>query len=150
MKHVVLVWSLRSVWLFATPWTAAIQASLSFNISQSLLKLMSIESVMPSNYLFLYSLLLPCLYPFPESGTFLMSHLFQSGGQNIGISTSASVLPMNIQDWLSLGLTGFISLHSKGLFRIFSDTTVQKHQSFGVQLSLWSNSHIHKWLLENT
>ena len=90
-----------------------------------------------------------CLQSFPTSGSFLMSWLFASGGQSIGVSTSASVLPMNIQDWFPLGLTGLISLQSKGLSGVFSNTTVQKHQFFGGQPSLWSNSHIHTWLLEN-
>ena len=88
------------------------------------------------------------LQSFPRSGSFPMSQLFESGGQNIGVSASASVLPMNIQDWFPLGLTGWISLQSKGLSRVFSNTTFQKHQFFGAQLSLWSNSHIHTWLLE--
>ena len=74
------------------------------------------------------------------------SQFFISGGQSIGVSASTSFLPMNIQDWFPLGLTGLNSLPSKGLSRVFSDTTVQKHQFFGAQLSLWSNSHIHKWL----
>ena len=73
---------------------------------------------------------------FPASGSFQMSHLFTSGGQSIGVSASASVLPMNTQDWSPLGLTGLISLQSKGLSRVFSNTTVQKHQFFGSQLSL--------------
>ena len=89
-----------------------------------------------------------CLQSFPTSGSFLMSWLFASGGQSIGAPTSASVLPMNIQDWFPLGLTGLISLQTKGLSRDFSTTTVQKHQFFSVQPSLWSNSHIHTWLLE--
>ena len=90
-----------------------------------------------------------CLQSFPASGSFPMSWLFTSGGQSIGASASVSVLPMNIQDWFPLGLTGLISLSSKGLSGVFSSTTVQKHQFFSVQLSLWSNSHIHTWLLEN-
>ena len=85
---------------------------------------------------------------FPESGSFPMSQLFASGGQSIGVSASASVLPMNIQDWFPLGWTGWISLRSKGLSRVFSNTTVQKHQIFGARLSLYSNSHIHTLLLE--
>ena len=89
-----------------------------------------------------------CLQSFPASGSFPMSQFFTSGGQNIEVSASASVLPMNIQDWFPLGWTGWISLLSKGLSRVFSNTTVQKHQFFGAQLSLWSNSHIHTWLLE--
>ena len=91
-----------------------------------------------------------CLQFFPASGSFLRSQFFASGGQSIGVSVSASVLPMNIQYWFPLWLTGLISLQSKGLSRVFSKTTVQKHQLFGAQLSLWSNSHIYTWLLENT
>ena len=85
---------------------------------------------------------------FPASGSFQMSLLFTSGGQNIGASASASVFPVNIQDWFPLGLTGLNSLQSKGLSRVFSSATVLKHQFFSVQPSLWCNSHIHIWLLE--
>ena len=85
-----------------------------------------------------------CLQSFPASGSFPMSLFFTSSGQSVGASTS--VLPMNIQDWFPLGLTDWISLPSKGLSRIFSNTTVQRHQLFGTELSLWSNSHIHTWL----
>ena len=81
-----------------------------------------------------------CLQSFPASGSFPMSQLFPSGGQSIGVSASSSVLPMNSQDWFPLGLTALISLQSKRLSRVFSNTTVQKHQFFGTQLSLWSNS----------
>ena len=88
------------------------------------------------------------LQSFPASGSFQMSQLFTSGGESIGVSGSASVLTMYIQDWFPLGWTGQISLQSKELSRVFSNTTVQKHQFFGVQLSLWPNSHIHIWLLE--
>ena len=88
------------------------------------------------------------LQSFPESGSFQMSQFFTSGGPSVGVSASASVLPMNIQDWFPLGWTGWISLLSKGLSRVFSNTTIQKHQFFSAQLSLWSNSHIHTWLLE--
>ena len=88
-----------------------------------------------------------CLQPFPASGSFPMSQFFISGGQSIGWP-SASVLPMNIQYWSSLGWTGWISLQSKGLSRGFSNTTVQKHQFFGTQLSSQSNSHIHTFPLE--
>ena len=116
---------LRSVHILATPWTEAHQASLSTTNSWSLLKLISIESVMSSNHL-----ILSCLLSFPASGAFPMSWLFVSGGQSTGVSASASVPPMNIQDWFPLGLTGFISLQSKGLSRVFSKTTVQKHQFF--------------------
>ena len=89
------------------------------------------------------------LQSFPASGLFQMSQLFTSGGQSIGVSASTSVLPMNTQDWSPLGWTGWISLQSKGLSRVFSNTTVQKHQFFSAQLSSQSNSHIHTWLLEN-
>ena len=89
-----------------------------------------------------------CSQSFPAPGSFPMSQLFPSGGQSIGASASASVLPMNIQDWFPLGRTSWISLQSKGLSRAFSNTTVQKHQLFGAQLSSQSNSHIHTWLLK--
>ena len=89
-----------------------------------------------------------CLHSFPASGSFPMSQFFASGGQSTGVSASAPVLSVNIQDWFPLGLTGLISKQSKGLSIVFSNTTVQKHQFFGAQLSLWSNSHIHTWLLE--
>ena len=85
-----------------------------------------------------------CPQSFPASGSFQISQLFVSGGQSTGVSSSESVLPMNIQDWSPLGWTGWISLQSKGLWRVFSNTTVQKHQFF-TQLSLQSNSHIHTW-----
>ena len=207
---------LSCVQLFATPWPTACQASLSITNSWSLLKLMSIESVMPSNHLILCRslLLLPSIFPnikvfsnesvlhnehstvqfssvaqlylivcdpmnfsmpgfpvchqvpeltqthvhpigdtiqpshalsspfssylqsSPESGSFPLSQFFISGGQSIGVSASASVLPMNTQDWSLLGWTGGISLQSKGLSRVFSNTTVQKHQFFCSQLSL--------------
>ena len=87
-----------------------------------------------------------CFQSFSASGSFPMNQLFTSGGQSIG--ASASVLPMNTQDWSPLGCTGWISLQSKGLSRVFSRTTVQKHQFFGAHLSLWSNSHNHTWPLE--
>ena len=86
------------------------------------------------------------LRSFPASGSFPVSWFFTSGGQSIGVSASASVLPMNAQDWFPLGWTGWISLQSKGLSRVFSNTTVQKHQFFGTQPSLWSNSHTRTWL----
>ena len=88
-----------------------------------------------------------CLQSFTAAGSFPMSQFFISGGQSIGVSASASVLPMNIQDWFPLGLTGWISLQSMGVSRVFSNTTVQKHQFFGTQPSLWSNSYIHTWPL---
>ena len=89
-----------------------------------------------------------CPQSLPASGSFPMSQLFTSGGQSIGVSASASVLPVNTQDLSASGWTGWISLQSKGLSRVFSNTTVQKHQFFGTQLSSQSNSHIHTWLLE--
>ena len=89
-----------------------------------------------------------CPQSLPASGSFTMSQLFTWGGQSIGASASASVLPMNIQDWFPLRWAGWISLQSKGLSRVFSNTTVQKHQFFGTQHSLQSNSHIHTWPLE--
>ena len=89
-----------------------------------------------------------CPQSFPASGSFQMSQLFASGGQNFGVSAATSVLPMNTQDWFPLGWTGWISLQSKGLSRVFSNTTVQKHQFFSAQLSLWSTSHSHTRLLE--
>ena len=114
-QSVSSVQSLSHVWLFVTPWTAAHQASLSNTNSKSLLKLVSIESVMPSNHLILcHPLLLPPSI-FPSIRSFSMSRFFASGCQSAGISASASVLPMNIQDWFPLGWTGWISLQSKGL-----------------------------------
>ena len=89
-----------------------------------------------------------CTQSFPASGSFQMTQLFAWGGQNIGVSASTSVLPMNTQDWSPLGLTAWISLQSKGLSRVFSNTTVQKHQFFDAQLSSQSRSHIHTWPLE--
>ena len=106
----------------------ACQPPLSITIFRSLLKLMSIESVMPFNHLILCRPFSYCLQSFPASGSLPMSQFFVSGGQSAAISASASVLPMNAQDWFLLGLTGWISLQSKGLSRVFSNTTVQKHQ----------------------
>ena len=130
---------LSHVWLFATPWIEARQASLSITNYQSLLKLMSVESVMPSNHLILCHplLLLPSI--FPSIRVFSMSQ-FVTNWQTIVVSASASVIPMNIQDWFPLGWTGWISLQSKEFSRVFSNTTVQKHQFFGIQPSLWYNS----------
>ena len=89
-----------------------------------------------------------CLQSFPASGSFPMSQFFASGGQSISASVSSWVLPMNIQGWFPLGLTDLIFLQSKGLSRVFSKTTVQKDRFFSAQPSLWSNCHIHTWLLE--
>ena len=130
--------------LFVTPWTAACQTSWSFTISWSLLKLVSIESVMPSNYPTTLSSVTPFSsspWSFPASGSFPMSQCFASGGQSIGASASASVLPMNIQGWFPLGSTSLISLQSKGFSNVFS-STVWKHQFFLAQPSFWFNSHI--------
>ena len=138
------VQSLSQVRLFATPWTAAHQASLSITNSWSLLKLMSTESVMPS----ISSSVLPFsfhLQSFPASGSFQMSQFFTSGGQSTGVSASASVLPVNIQDWFPLGWTGWISLQSKELSRVFSNATVQKHQFFGAQLYSPTLTSIHDY-----
>ena len=141
------VQSLSCVQIFATPGTAARQASLSITNSQSLLKLMSIESVMPSIISSSVDPFSSCPQSLPTSVSFPMSQLFAWGGQSIGVSASTSVLPMNTQDWSPIGWTGWISLQSKGLSRVFSNTTVQKHQFFGAQLSSQSNSHIHTWPL---
>ena len=132
-----MCWLLSHVRLLAAPWTAARQASPSYTSSCSLLKLMSIKSVMPSNHLILCHpfLFLPSI--------FSVRWLFTSGGHSIG--ASASVLPANIQGWFPLVLTGLISLLSKGLSRVFSSPLVQKHQFFSAQPSLWSNSHIRTW-----
>ena len=122
----------------------ACQAALSITNSQSLLKLTSIKSVMPSNYLILCHpfLLQPSI--FPSIRAFSKESVLPGRGQRIGVSASTSVLPMNIQDSFPLGWTGWISLQSKGLSRVFCNTTVQKDQFFVAQLSLWSNSHIHR------
>ena len=126
-----------------TPWTIARQVSLSFTMSGSLLKLNCIGSMMPSNHLIISSFLFLLPSIFPSIRSFLMSQLFPSGGQSTGVSASASVLPTNVQDCFPLGWTGWISLQSKGLSRVFSNTTVQKHQFFGTQPTSWSNSHMH-------
>ena len=145
---------LSHVWLFATPWTAACQASLSITISWNLLKLISIDLVMPSNHL-----ILCCPLLFPPS-IFLSIRVFshESVLSNESVlhirlskywSFSFSINPSNnTQDCFPLGWTGWISLQSKGLTRVFSSTTVRKHQFFGAQLSSQSNSHIHTWPLE--
>ena len=132
---IVIVQSLSWVWLFVIPWTATNQASLSFTISQSLLRLISIELMMPSNYLILCSLLLlPSIFP---------TIRILSSESDLHISWPKywsfrfSICPfMNIQDWFPFGWTSWISLQSKGLSRIFSNTTFQKHQFYSTQLSL--------------
>ena len=130
------VQSLSHVWLIATPWTTACQASLYITDSRRLSKLISIELVMSSNHLILFCPLLLQPSIFPSIRVFSMNQLFASRGQSIGVSASASVLPMNTQDWSPLGWTGWISFQSKGLSRVFSNTTVQKHQFFCTQISL--------------
>ena len=117
-----------------TPWTTAHQAPVSSTVSQNLFQFMRIESVMLSNHFILCPPLLLLLQFFPASESFPMSQFFASGSQSIGASTSASVLPMNIQEWFPLGLTDLISFQSRGLSRIFSSTTIQNHQLFGVSL----------------
>ena len=114
-----------------------------------LLKFTFIESVTPSNHLILWCplLLLPPI--FPSIRVFTNESALRIRWSNTGASASASVLPINIQDWFPLGSTGLISLQSKGFTRIFSNTTVWNHQFSSTQPSLWSNSHIHTWLLEN-
>ena len=147
MPSISSVQSLSRVQLFATPRSAARQASLPITNSRTLLKLTSIESVMPSSHLILCRPLL-LLPPIPPSvRVFSMSQLFTWGGQSTGVPASASVLPMNTQDWSPLGWTGWISLQSKGLSRVFPNTTIQKHQFFSTQLSSQTNSHIHIWPL---
>ena len=134
--------------VFATPQTAACQASLpsptprayshSCPLSWWCHPTISYSVVPFSSH----------LQSFPASGSFPVSQFFASGGQSSWVSASASVLPMNIQNWFPLGWTAWISLQSKGLSRVFSNTAVQEHQFFSIQLSLWSSSHIHTWLLE--
>ena len=136
---------LNCVQLFAIPWTAAYQASLSFTISWSLLKLMSIVLVMPLNHDILCLPLLLLFLIFSSISVFSNDsalHIRWPKYWSIGASVSASVLPKNIHGRLPLRLTGFISLLFKGLSRVFSIPTVQKHQFFGAQSSLWSSSHI--------
>ena len=139
------VQSLSRVWIFATPWTAAREAFLSINNSQSLTKLMSIESVMPSNPLIFCRplLLLPSIFTSirvfsNESALLIKWPKYWSFSCNIS----------SFQDWSPLGRTGWISLQPKGLSSVISSTTIQKHQFLGAQTSLWSKSHIHTWLLE--
>ena len=133
----VVVQPLSHVWLFATPWIAALQASLSFTISQNLPR-MSVEWVILSNHLILCCPLFLPPQSFPASGSFPVRWLFTSGGQSTGASASASALSMNIQSWIPLGLTGSIS---KGLLRVFSSTTIRKHQLI-LQCSAFFMVHI--------
>ena len=147
-SHVfVAVQSLSHVWLLATLWTAARQASLSLlspRICSNYVHWVG-KTIQPS-----HPLSTPFLLPsaFPSISVFFSESTFHVRWQSIGASASASVLPMNIQGWFPLGLTGLISLLSKGLSIVFFSTTLRKHQFFGTQPSLWSNSHTHTWLLE--
>ena len=142
------VQSLSCVWLFETPWIAARQAYLSITNSQSY------SDSHPSSewcHPAISSSVIPfcsCPQSLPASGSFPMSQLFTWGGQSTGVSALTSFLPKKSQDWSPSEWTGWISLQSKGLSRVFSNTTVQKHQFFSTQLSSQSNIHIHTWLLE--
>ena len=144
----MITWLLFSCTVLSTSlWSRGLQHASLFAISQSLLKLMSIMSVMPIQPS------CPLLSPSPpafnlsQHPSFPMSQFFTSGGQSIGVSASASVLPMNIQDLFPLGSTGLISLQSRRLSGVFSNTTVRRHQFFSAPPSLWPNSHILTWLL---
>ena len=141
LAQFISVHSLSRVRLFATPWIASHQASLSITNSQNPLKPMAIESVMPSKHLIPCHPFSSCPQSLPASGSFPLNQFFTSGGQSIGVSASTSALPVNTQDWSPLGWTGWISLQSKGLSRVFSNTMVQKHRFFGAQFSSQSNSH---------
>ena len=161
---IAVVQSLSRVWLFVTPWTAACQAPLSFIVSQSLLKFMSIESVMLSNHFTLCCplLLLPLVFPsisvltFPSTGVLVFPSIRVFSNESAFCirwpkywSFRFSISPPNdYSGWFPLGLTSLISLLSKGLAGVFSSTTIWKHQFFGAQASLWSNSHMHTRLLE--
>ena len=143
----VVVQPLSHVWLFATPWTAAHQASLSFTISRSLLKLMSFELVIPSNHLILcHPLLLPSVFP---SIRVFSDELALCIRWPKCWSFSFSISPSSeYSGWFPLGLTGLISLLSKGLSKVFCCTTIRRHLFLSAQPSLWSSSHIHMWLRE--
>ena len=149
-EHICSVHLLSCVWLFENPWTAECKAFLSITNSRVC------SNSCPSSWWChptISSSVVPFssrLQSFPASGSFPMSQFFTSGGQIIGVSVSASVFPMNIQDWFTLGFSDLISLLSKGLSRVFSNGTVRKHQFCVAQLPLWSNSHSHSWLPEKT
>ena len=148
IKFFSSVQSLSRVRLFATPWIAARRASLSITSSWSSSKLKTIESVMPSSHLILCCPFSSCPQSCPVSGSFRMSQLFAWGSQGTGVSALASFLAKKSQGWSPSEWTCWLSLQSKGLSRIFSNTTVQKHQFFNIQPSLSSNSHIHTWVLK--
>ena len=141
------VQSLSRVQLFATPWIAARQASLSITNSRSSLRLTS-ESVILSSHLILCLPFSSCPQSFPASASFPMSQLFAWGGQSTGVSASAAFLLKKSQGWSPSEWTGWISLQSIGLSRVFSNTTIQKHQFISAQLSSQSNPHTHTWPLE--
>ena len=145
VSHFRSVQSFSHVWPFTTPWTAAHQASPEHAQTHVHWVGAAIQHVILCHPL----LLLPSIFPSTRVFSYksVMSRLF-AGGQSIGTSASASVPPNNVQNWFSLGLTCLVSLQSKGLSRVFSNTIVEKYQLFSSQLSLWSNSHIHAWLLE--
>ena len=130
----------HSLWPCDTPGSSVLNYLLKFDQSWWCYLTISFSAAQFSFY----------LQSFPASGSFPMSRLFASGGQSIAVSVSASVLPMNIYGWFPLGCTGWISLHPRGFSRVFSSPTIQKHDFFGSQPSLWFNSHIHTWLLEKT
>ena len=138
--------SLSCVQLFATPWTAAQQASLFIITPRACSNSCPLSRWCHPTILISFTPFSSYLQSFPTSGSLPMSQLFTSGGQSIGVSASTSALPMNIQDWFPVGWTGWISLMSTGLLRVFSNITVQKHKFFSAQLSSQSNSHIHTWL----
>ena len=139
---------LSYVWLFVNPWITACQASLSITNTRSSLRLTSIESVSHPAISCSVVPFSSCPQSLPASESFRMSQLFSWGGQSTGVSALASFLPKKSQGWSPSEWTGWICLQSKGLSRVFSDTTVQKHQFFGAQPSSQSNSHIHTWLME--
>ena len=142
------VQSLSSIWLFANPWTAAPGFPVHYQLLEFSQTSCSLSNWCHPTISFSVVTFSSCLHSFPASSSFPVNQFYIFGGQIIG--ALASVLPMNIQDWFPLGLTSLISLQSKRLSRIFSNTTVQKHIFFSAQLSLWSNSHIHMWLLEKS
>ena len=139
---------LSCVWLFVTPWTAACQASCLSSIPGACSNSCPSSQWCHPSILSSVAPFSSCLLSFLGSGSFPMSQLFLSVGQII--RASASDFLMNIQDWFPLGLTGLVSLQSKGLSRVFSSITVHKHQFFGSQLSLWSHSRIYTWWLEKS
>ena len=145
---VVVADLLSCIWLCATPWTTACQAPLSFTVSQSWLKLMSIESVMLFNHLILCHLLLLLPSVFPSIRVFSNESAIHTRWPKYWSFSFSISLSDTYSDWFPLGLTGLVSLKFKGPSRVFSSTTIQKHQFFSSQSSLWSNSQIHTWLLE--